>query len=176
MVSALLIVTVALCGYGADRPALTARVLSELDHERAFLLWKIRDAAATQMMLGVCVEKKASPELASICNDAARERKLETEIASGYLSLFYGENAPSEHGVPGSLADRSQIPIKFLKQMIRQDRQGLKRAQGCLKRASRSEIRNFCHLVERSRSLEIQLLENQLCQLETNCRSKPAKR
>jgi hypothetical protein len=46
--------------------------------------------------------------------------------------------------------------------MIRQDGERLKRARSCLAKARKSDILNFCHLVESSRLLEIQLFQTQL--------------
>ena len=60
--------------------------------------------------------------------------------------------------------------------MIKEDGEGLQRARICLPKAKHSEILNFCHLVERSRSLELQLLENQLCESQKNCKSKSSER
>ena len=143
------------------------------DIERSFLLWKMNDAAAARTKLEVCVEKHVTPEVTKLCDEAFRERELETEIAEGYWFEFYGEKPPAVRQPPTSLTsqDGAKFESKFLKQMLRQDREGLERTQKCLADAGRSEIQNFCHLVERSRSPEILLLEDQLCQLETRkCR------
>lgn len=143
------------------------------DIERTFLLWKMNDAAAARAKFQVCAEKRLTAELTKLCDEAIREREVETEIAEGYWSMFYGEKPPAAHQPRDSLTpqDGAKFESKFLKQMIGQDREGLARTRKCLAEVSRSEIQNFCHLVERSRSPEILLLQNELCQLEKkNCR------
>lgn len=136
-------------------------------------MWKIEDATAGLAKLHPCVEKPVSKELATLCNDAVHERETEIEVAT-YSLLLFGEKAPATHQVPGSRSSlvAAKFESRFLTQMIRQDGEGLKRARSCLAKATQSDILNFCHLVERSRSLEIQLLQNQLCQLRKNCRWK----
>lgn len=160
----------------AQRPTPDAPADSRLDVERAFLLWKIEDATAGLAKLHPCVEKHVRPEVSTLCNDAFHERESEVEIAT-YSLLLLREKAPATHQAPGSQSslEGAKFESRFLKQMIRQDRDGLKRARSCLAKASQSDVLNFCHLVERSRSLEIQLLENQRCQLQKNCRWKLSK-
>lgn len=153
------------------RAQLKSPAAPKLDIEHGFLLWKLQDAAAAQARVKACAEQHVRQELLSLCNDAGSERETETQIATGYLFLIYGEKAPDQVPSHASL-DGAKFENKFLKQMIQQDHEGLRRARSCLAKASRSEVLNFCHLVERSRFLELQLLENQLCQLQKNCRSK----
>jgi uncharacterized protein (DUF305 family) len=157
----------------AQRSKPDAPVGSGLDVERAFLLWKVEDATAGLAKLHPCIEKHVRPELATLCNEAVHERETEIEIAT-YSLVLYGEKSPAARQAPGpqSSLEGAKFESRFLKQMIRQDDEGLKRVRSCLAKASQSDILNFCHLVERSRSLEIQLLQNQLCQLQKNCRWK----
>lgn len=127
----------------------------------------------------VCAEKHVKPELAAMCEQAVHVRELESEIAIRYLSLLHGEKAPAAvHLAPRAPAslEEPKFESRFLKQMMKEDTDGLQRARRCLTEAKHSEILNFCHLVGRSRSLDLQLLENQLCESQKNCRSEPSKR
>ncbi len=166
-------------GCHANRPKLTLPAGTRTDPERDFLLWKIEDATTARAKVQVCAEKHVKPALASMCEQAIHVRELESEIAARYLSLLYGEKIPAAaHQVPRPLASLkgSKFESVFLKQMIRDDDEGLQRARRCLTEAKHSEILNFCHLVERSRSLELQLLESQLCESQKDCTSKPSNR
>lgn len=157
----------------ANTPELSAQAASARDAERDFLSWKIEDAARALAKLHVCAQKHVPQELASLCKDAADERNTETEIAARYLDFLYGEKSPSVRADSKSLSslEGAKFETRFLKQMIQQDHDGVARARTCLAKSGRPEIQNFCHLVERSRSPEIMLLENQLCMLH-NCRGK----
>lgn len=57
-----------------------------------------------------------------------------------------------------------------------QDEEGRLRMQNCLNQTGREEIKTFCHLVERSRWGNVELLENQLCQTQKKCKWKPSER
>lgn len=81
-------------------------------------------------------------------------RELESEIAMRYLSLLYREKAPAAaHLAPRAPAslEEPKFESRFLKQMIKQDGEGLQRVRCCLTEAKHSEILNFCYFVERSR-------------------------
>lgn len=165
-------------GCRVNRPKLTAPAAAGIDIERDFLLWKIDDAGAARAKVQVCAEKHVKPQLAAMCEQAIHVRELESEIAARYLSLLYREKAPATaHQVPRPFVslDGSKFESMFLKQMIKEDDEGLQRARRCLTEAKHSEIVNFCHLVERSRSVEIQLLET-LCESNKNCRPEPSNR
>lgn len=178
LVSVLLISVFLWSGCRANRPKLTVPPATGTHREHDFLLWKIEDAGAARAKVQMCIEKHVNSDLAALCEQALHVRELESEIATRYLSLLYGERAPAaahQHSRPLASLEGSKFESRFLKQMIKQDGEGLERARSCLTEATHPEILNFCHLVERSRSVEIQLLENQLCQLQKNCRSKLSK-
>lgn len=139
------------------------------DPDRSFLLWKLEDNRTAQALVQACAQKQVGAELRSQCGDMAHTRELETEIASRYLSFLYQENIAPDGTAAVPLAskkDGAKFAIGFLKVMIQQDEQGRSRTQSCLDRASREEILTFCHLVQRSRWTEIQLLQDQLRQMQ----------
>lgn len=113
------------------------------DIEHGFLLWKLQDAAAAQAKVKACAEQHVGQELLSLCNDAGSERKTEIQIAKGYLFLIYGEKVPVFLQVPHTSLDGAKFETKFVRQMIQQDREGLRRVRSCLAKVSRSEILNF---------------------------------
>lgn len=163
-------------GCQTKRATTAPPAVSGRDADHSFLLWKIEDSRTAQALIQACAQKHIGAELKSLCADMAHTRDLETEIASQYLALLYQENPPPAHPgrAPLTSKDEAQFATGFLKNMIRQDEEGRKKTQNCLDQAGREEIRRFCHLVERSRWAEVQLLQNQLCQLRKNCRWKPA--
>lgn len=145
------------------------------DADQSFLLWKIEDSRKAQALVQACALKRVDAELKSLCADMAYTRELEAEVASRYLGSLYRQSLPPAHEGRTALTSRegTKFATSFLKNMINQDKEARKKTQNCLDRAGREEIRTFCHLVERSRWIEVQLLQDQRCKLRKNCRWKP---
>lgn len=151
-----------------------APTASEKDPDRDFLVWEIEDVKTSQALAEVCKQKRVAAELKSLCTDMVHTRELQLEIASRYFVLFYREEPPVVNPSPSPLAyeEGTQFTKGFLKIMIHRDEDARKKAQKCLSGVGREEIRTFCRLVEKSRLLEALLLQNHLCQLRKNCKSK----
>jgi hypothetical protein len=152
---------------------------SKVSFERSFLLWKLEDGMTAQPMVEACSKKHIRPELASLCGEIARGRKVETEVAKGYLFLLYREKAPSFPSfseAPVSLAskDGPEFEVAFLEQMMELDKAAVKKAHKCISQTSQAEVLNFCSLLERSRRAELQLLQIELCRGQENCRYTPS--
>ena len=132
-----------------------------------------------QPMVEACSKKHVRLELASLCAEIARGRKVETEVAKGYLFLLYRQKAPSfpafsEATVSLASKDGPEFEVAFFEQMIQLDKEAVKKAENCISQASQAEILNFCRLLERSRRAELQLLQIKLCQGQENCRYTPS--
>jgi hypothetical protein len=164
-----------------NHPRATPQAISaKVGFERSFLLWKLDDGMTVQAMTGVCSKKHVRPELASLCNEIDRRRKLETEVAQGYLFVLYGQKAlsfPAFPEAPVSLAskDGPEFEAAFLEQMMELDTDGVKKARNCISQASQPDILNFCSLLERSRWVELELLQIELCKDQENCEFNPSR-
>lgn len=163
-------------GCQTPRPATAPPAAPASDADRSFLLCKIEDSRTAQALIQACGQKRVGAELKSLCADMAHTRELELELASGYLGSLYRENPPSAHPARPSRTSKhgAKFAACFLRTMIQQDEEGRKKMQTCVDQAGRQEIRTFCHLAERSRWAEIQLLQNQVCQTQKNCKWKPS--
>lgn len=178
--SIFLVLTLLFSGCLRNRPQATAQAISsKISFERSFLLWKLEDGMTVQPMVEACSKKHVRLELTSLCAEIARGRKVETEVAKGYLFLLYRQKAPSFLAfseAPVSLAskDGPEFEVAFFEQMIQLDNEAVKNAENCISQASQAEILNFCRLLERSRRAELQLLQIKLCQGQENCGYTPS--
>lgn len=141
---------------------------------RDFLVRIVNDSAAAQAVAHACWGKNVPQELRSLCTEMITVRGLEGEIATRYLRLWFGTEAPA--------ADQSPVPplvisengpkfaLAFLELMIQRDKDEIADVEACMAQAIRPELTAFCQMLQRARTVEIRLLQNQLCRLREDCR------
>lgn len=141
---------------------------------RDFLVRIVNDSAAAQAVAHACWGKNVPQELRSLCTEMITVRGLEGELATRYLRLWFGIEAPA--------ADQSPVPplvisengpkfaLAFLELMIQRDKDEIADVEACMAKAIRPELTAFCQMLQRARTVEIRLMQNQLCRLREDCR------
>jgi hypothetical protein len=101
-------------------------------------------------------------------------RGLEGEIATRYLRLWFGTEAPlpDQAPVPSSVTSQNgpKFASAFVELVLQRDKDEIADLAACIAKAGRSELTAFCQLLQRARTVEIRLMRNQLCLLREDCR------
>ena len=159
------------CGVHRARPALPNNPRTVSD--RGFLVRTINYSATAQAVAHVCWSKNVPQEVRSLCTEMITIRGLEEEIATRYLRLWFGTEA--------TVADQSQLPslvisengpkfaLAFLELMIQRDKNEIADVETCMAEVTRPELTAFCQMLQRARTVEIRLMQNQLCLLREDC-------
>lgn len=161
------------CAIHHARPALPGNPRTASDRE--FLVRIVDDSAAAQEVAHVCWGKNVPRELRSLCTEMITVRGLEGDIAARYLHLWFGTGAPvtDQSPLPASVISENgpKFALAFLELMMHRDTDEIADVEACIAKAGRPELTAFCQMLQRARSVERRLMQNQLCLLRENCGS-----
>jgi hypothetical protein len=100
-------------------------------------------------------------------------RGLEGQIAMRYLRVWFGTEAlaADQFPVPALVISENgpKFALAFLELMMQRDRDEIADVEACMAEATRPELVAFCQMLQRARTVEIRLLQNQLCLLREDC-------
>lgn len=146
-------------------------------YEVRFMERMIDHHAMAVEMATVCEQKAIHSELRELCTDIRTSQAQEISTFQSWLQDWYGVSHTPEMP-PGHMQQMEKLAalsgaefeIEFMESMIKHHRTAVRRAGHCQERAYHGALREMCEGMIEAQLLEIQLMQEWLCQWYQRCR------
>ena len=167
------IVATSSIGLLANQPAPTKK---QARYEAEFLTGMIDHHAMAVMMAEMCMERAVHEELRQLCEQIKAAQTQEIATMEAWLEEWYGasyqpqmKRGEEKKMAKLALLSGAQFEIEFMEMMIQHHTKAIREAVQCTNRAYHPELKSMCEDIVMAQWLEIELMQQWLCDWYAIC-------